>query len=166
ISRLTAARPKIADYPFTTLTPTLGVGAADEGNTFVMADIPGLIEGASQGAGLGHRFLRHVQRCRLLVHLLDAGRIDPEAPLADFEKINAELAAFDPGLAEKKQVVVVSKMDLFEDDQPLALVRRTLPGGEVFGVSAVTGHGLDELKWSLFRLLKEEEDKQPGWEES
>lgn len=166
ISRLSAARPKIADYPFTTLTPTLGVVAADEGNTFVMADIPGLIEGASQGAGLGHRFLRHVQRCRLLVHLLDAGRIDPEAPLADFEKINAELAAFDPGLAEKKQVVVVSKMDLFEDDQPLALVRRTLPGGEVFGVSAVTGQGLNELKWSLFRLLKKEEDKQPGWEES
>jgi GTP-binding protein len=109
-----AARPKIADYPFTTLVPNLGVVAVDSEHSFVVADIPGLIEGASQGAGLGHRFLRHVQRCRVLVHLLDAGQTPVDDPLGDFHRINAELAAFDPSLAEKPQIVALNKMDLTE----------------------------------------------------
>jgi len=155
ISRLSAARPKIADYPFTTLIPNLGLVALDEDHSFVLADLPGLIEGASRGAGLGLRFLRHIQRCRLLVHLLDAGRIDPQKPLADLKTIRAELEAFDSTLTAKKQIVVVNKMDLTGADQALDLVRGSLPDGKVLGISAATGQGLDELKWTLFNLLRE-----------
>jgi len=154
ISRLSAARPKIADYPFTTLIPNLGLVALDQDHSFVLADLPGLIQGASQGAGLGLRFLKHIQRCRLLVHLLDAGRIDPQAPLNDLKTIKAELEAFDPALMTKKQLVVINKMDLTGADQALDLVRRALPGEKVLGISAVTGQGLDELKWELFDLLR------------
>ena len=155
ISRLSAARPKIADYPFTTLIPNLGLVSDGQDRSFVVADVPGLIKGAARGAGLGHRFLRHVERCRVLVHLLDAARIDPAAPLSDLEQINAELAAFDPGLTEKKQLVAVNKMDLSGAEQALMLVRRASPGLEVLGLSALTGQGLDELKWALFRILNE-----------
>jgi len=155
ISRLSAARPKIADYPFTTLIPNLGLVALDEDHSFVLADLPGLIQGASQGAGLGLRFLKHIQRCRLLVHLLDAGRVDPQAPLNDLKTIKAELEAFDPALMTKKQLLVINKMDLTGADRALDLVRRALPGDKVLGISAVTGQGLDELKWTLFSLLRE-----------
>lgn len=153
ISRISAARPKIADYPFTTLIPNLGVVAIDEEHSFVVADIPGLIEGASQGAGLGHQFLRHVQRCRLLVHLLDANQIDPDDPLADFRTINAELTAYDPELAAKPQIVVVNKMDLTGADASFQRVRDALPDQPVFALSAVTGSGLAELKWEMIRRL-------------
>lgn len=155
ISRLSAARPKIADYPFTTLIPNLGVVAVGAEDSFVLADVPGLIQGASQGAGLGYRFLRHVQRCRILVHMLDAGRIPAGSPTVDFEAINAELAAFDPALAAKKQVIVVNKMDLTNADQALALVKTALPDHQVLAVSAVTGLGLQELLWCLWNLVKE-----------
>ena len=106
---VSAARPKIADYPFTTLEPYLGVATLDDETTLVLADIPGLIEGASQGAGLGHEFLRHVERTRVLIHLLDGAS---EHPLADYETINAELAAFGRGLDVKPQIVAFNKMDL------------------------------------------------------
>ncbi len=157
ISRISAARPKIADYPFTTLTPSLGVVAFGEEHSFVVADIPGLIEGASQGTGLGHRFLRHVQRCGLLVHLLDAGRTGEGDPLSDFAVVNAELAAFDPELAGKNQLVVVNKMDLTGSEEILDEVRRALPDKVVMGISAATGAGIKELKQEIFRRLQSEE---------
>jgi len=156
ISRISAARPKIADYPFTTLVPNLGVVAVDSEHSFVVADIPGLIEGASQGAGLGHRFLRHVQRCRVLVHLLDAGQTPVDDPLGDFHRINAELAAFDPSLAEKPQIVALNKMDLTGAEDLVPLLRQGLPECEVIPISAVTGRGLEELKWAVFRMLQKQ----------
>jgi GTP-binding protein len=113
LAALTNARPKIADYPFTTLDPNLGVASLDDETTIVLADIPGLVEGAAQGVGLGHDFLRHVQRTRVLIHLLDGLSADP---LADFSQINSELALFDPGLADKPQIVALNKID-----QPEAL---------------------------------------------
>ncbi len=117
ISVVSEAKPIIADYHFTTLTPVLGVVSLGEGNSFVMADIPGLIEGASEGIGLGHEFLRHVERCRLLVHIIDAAGSEGRDPIEDFEKINAELVKFNPELAEREQIVVGNKIDLASDEQ-------------------------------------------------
>jgi GTP-binding protein len=154
LSRLSAARPKIADYPFTTLIPTLGVVPVGEEDAFTMADIPGLIEGASQGAGLGVRFLKHVQRCALLLHILDAGRVNPEAPAADYEMLNRELAAFSPELAEKPQTVAVNKMDLPGAEEALSRVRAALPAVPVYGISAWTGQGLEALKQALAAAVK------------
>ena len=117
ISVVSEAKPIIADYHFTTLTPVLGVVTLGEGNSFVMADIPGLIEGASEGIGLGHEFLKHVERCRLLVHILDAAGSEGRDPIEDFEKINEELVKFNPELAEREQIVVGNKIDLASDEQ-------------------------------------------------
>lgn len=117
ISVVSEAKPIIADYHFTTLTPVLGVVTMGEGNSFVMADIPGLIEGASEGIGLGHQFLRHVERCRLLVHILDAAGSEGRDPIDDFNKINAELVKFNPEMAELPQIVVGNKIDLASDEQ-------------------------------------------------
>ena len=117
ISVVSQAKPVIADYHFTTLTPVLGVVSLGEGSSFVMADIPGLIEGASDGVGLGHEFLRHVERCRLLVHVIDAAGSEGRDPIEDFEKINEELKKFNPELAKREQIVVGNKIDLAEDEQ-------------------------------------------------
>lgn len=117
ISVVSQAKPIIADYHFTTLTPVLGVVSLGEGNSFVMADIPGLIEGASEGIGLGHEFLKHVERCRLLVHIIDAAGSEGRDPIEDFEKINEELVKFNPELAEREQIVVGNKIDLASDEQ-------------------------------------------------
>ena len=117
ISVVSQAKPIIADYHFTTLTPVLGVVSLGEGSSFVMADIPGLIEGASDGEGLGHEFLRHVERCRLLVHVIDAAGSEGRDPIEDFEKINEELKKFNPELAKREQIVVGNKIDLAEDEQ-------------------------------------------------
>lgn len=117
ISVVSQAKPIIADYHFTTLTPVLGVISLGEGNSFVMADIPGLIEGASEGIGLGHEFLKHVERCRLLVHILDAAGSEGRDPIEDFEKINNELVKFNPELAQREQIVVGNKIDLASDEQ-------------------------------------------------
>ncbi len=117
ISVVSQAKPIIADYHFTTLTPVLGVISLGEGNSFVMADIPGLIEGASEGIGLGHEFLRHVERCRLLVHIVDAAGSEGRDPIEDFEKINSELVKFNPELAQREQIVVGNKIDLASDEQ-------------------------------------------------
>ncbi|MBW1710463.1 MAG: GTPase ObgE [Deltaproteobacteria bacterium] len=154
LSRLSAARPKIADYPFTTLIPTLGVVTVGEEDTINIADIPGLIEGAAQGAGLGHRFLKHVQRCGVLLHMLDASQIDTSDPLTDYKKLNLELAAFSPKLATKEQFVAVNKLDLTGSDQSFKLVQEALPDVKVFGISALTGQGLEELKWALLTAVK------------
>jgi len=156
ITKVSSARPKIADYPFTTLKPHLGVVEYKNYRTFVMADIPGIIEGAHDGAGLGHRFLRHVERTRILLHLLDPCRTHDSNPLDDYETLNRELALFNPELAEKPQIVVVNKMDL-PDVQ--ALLTEIVPyfeklGIKVFPVSAITGAGiaplLDEIAATLW----------------
>jgi GTP-binding protein len=148
VSRLSKARPKIADYPFTTLVPQLGVVAYREGKSFVLADIPGLIEGASEGVGLGHQFLRHVERCRVLIHLVDCGGIDTErTPLADYDAINRELELHSPKLAEKPQVVAGNKLDLTGAPELFGKFKRALKrrGIEAVGISAATGEGLKAL---------------------
>lgn len=147
IAAISAARPKIADYPFTTLVPNLGVVGYGEGQSFVVADIPGLIEGAHRGEGLGHKFLRHVSRTSLLIHLLDASRVSQD-PLADWRAINAELELFDPALAAKPQIVVANKIDVTEGRANAGLLQEQfLSKGIPFcAISAATGEGLLELK--------------------
>jgi len=159
ISRISAARPKIADYPFTTLQPNLGVvvvGDAPDDFSFVVADIPGLIEGASEGAGLGMQFLRHIERTRLLAHLVDvsdaSGRPDPAE---DYEVITKELASFGAGLDSKPTIVVASKIDIADKDK-LAKLKRYCKRKklELFAISAVTGEGVEELKWAMARRVE------------
>ena len=157
LAAMSAARPKIADYPFTTLEPNLGVVDSD-GETFVLADIPGLIEGAAEGSGLGHEFLRHVERTRLLLHVLDgSGGLEGRDPLADFDTIEGELAAYGAGLAEKPRVVVVNKIDLPEARERLPALRAALSarGLPVLAVSAATGEGVRELARESQRRLAE-----------
>ena len=155
LAAVSAARPKIADYPFTTLVPNLGVTLVDD-RDIVLADIPGLIEGAHAGAGLGHAFLRHVERCRLLIHLLNG--ISPD-PLGDYQAINQELELFNPALADKPQVVVLNKMDLAEVRQRWPGVRRALQqqGVEPMAISAVSGEGVPELMRRVAQTLPEAE---------
>ncbi len=155
-----AARPKIADYPFTTLEPNLGVVqvGGPGGETFVMADIPGLIEGASHGVGLGYEFLRHVERTRLLVHVLDAsGGLEGRDPLEDFRTINEELAAYSPTLAGKPQIVALNKVDLPEaqENVPRLTEALTAEGYEVFPISAATGQGVQALLRRVLERLRE-----------
>lgn len=154
LAATTRARPKIADYPFTTLEPNLGVAELDEDTTLVLADIPGLIEGAHQGVGLGHDFLRHIQRTRVLIHLLDGSGEDP---LADFAQINSELALFDPGLGEKPQVVGFNKMDLAEAQERWPEVSKELKkrGYEAFAISAATGQNVRQLLYRSAQILRE-----------
>lgn len=145
ISVVSAAKPKIANYHFTTLTPVLGVVKRGE-KSFVMADIPGLIEGASEGVGLGHAFLRHVERCRLIVHVVDVSGIEGREPTDDFEKINAELANFSEELAERPQIVAANKCDLADEEQISAFERYiTDKGLQFFRISAATTEGADAL---------------------
>jgi GTPase len=147
LSKLTAATPKVAEYPFTTLTPNLGVA---EGETrFVLADVPGLIEGAHEGRGLGHRFLRHVSRCRALAYVVD---LTGEDPAADLALARAELRAFDPELAERPSIVAATKADLLDPDEAEAQAGRLGPGDEVVIVSGVTGEGLELLGKRLGHL--------------
>ena len=154
LSVLTAARPKIAAYHFTTLTPNLGV-ATRHGRSFVLADIPGLIEGAAEGAGLGHDFLRHIERTRMLVHVLDASGSEGRDPLDDYEKINLELMKFSERLAALPQVVAANKMDLPDAEAQLARLKAALEprGVRVFPVSAATAQGFDALLDHVLALL-------------
>jgi GTP-binding protein len=154
ISRVSRARPKVADYPFTTLVPNLGVVRLSDERTFVIADIPGLIEGASDGAGLGHQFLRHVERCRVLLHIVEATfTTGPErSPKDDFDVINRELAQYAPDLAKKPQIVVLNKVDAI-DSKDVDEYRREFSeaGIELHAMSAATGDGVQkvlELVWS------------------
>ncbi|MBO8128294.1 MAG: GTPase ObgE [Peptococcaceae bacterium] len=158
IAAISAARPKIADYPFTTIQPNLGVVRVDTGRSFVVADIPGLIEGAHQGAGLGHRFLRHVERTRVLVHVVDMAALEGRDPVKDFEIINREMRMYDPGLAARPQIVAANKMDLPTARDNLAKFQAVLGDKyEIYPVSAVTGKGLDKLIYRVADLL----DKMP-----
>jgi GTP-binding protein len=155
VSRLSAARPKIADYPFTTLQPTLGIVRADGEQTFVIADLPGLIPGAAEGKGLGHQFLRHTERTRLLLHVLD---LDPQAgrdPIDDLQVINQELAAYSAALAARPQIVVANKTDLPDAAPNRERVERhcASKGLTLLVISAVTGAGLTDLVREVARRL-------------
>jgi len=155
LSRVTAARPKVADYPFTTLSPNLGVVEIAGIEPFVIADIPGLISGAHEGVGLGHEFLRHVERTRLLIHLIDAAGVDGRDPLADYRQINEELLLYDQKLANLVQVVAANKMDLPQAAEGLALLQLELGAENVVPISAVTGEGVRELLRRVAKLLVE-----------
>ncbi len=160
ISCISAARPKIADYPFTTLIPNLGVVKIDDEASFVVADIPGLVPGAHAGKGLGDRFLKHVERVRLLVHLVTVSEDESADPRKDFRTINKELALFSPQLAARPQLLVLSKTDLpwakeWEKKLSTYAKRQKIP---FMAISAPTGAGLDELKKRIFKLLQEAAD--------
>ncbi|MGB4090909.1 MAG: GTPase ObgE [Ruminococcus flavefaciens] len=154
ISVVSAAKPKIANYHFTTLTPVLGVVRVDEEKSFVMADIPGLIEGAGDGVGLGHEFLRHVERCRLIVHVVDVSGIEGRDPCEDFEAINAELAKFNEELAERPQIVAANKADMATEEQ-IAAFRSYIEGKGLpfFCISAATTQGTSELMNKVSEVL-------------
>jgi GTPase len=151
ISRISAARPKIADYPFTTLEPQLGVVSLDDFRSFVVADIPGLIEGAHLGHGLGVQFLRHIERTRLLAHLVDVSDATGREPAEDFETVMAELASFSEDLAAKPMIVVATKMDAAQDPARVESLRQVAAerGMAFFEISSVTGQGLDELRYAM-----------------
>jgi len=151
ISRVSAARPKIADYPFTTLVPNLGVVSADGHRTFVVADIPGLIEGAHEGHGLGTQFLRHIERTRLLAHLVDVSEATGRDPVHDFEVVMSELASFSEDLARKPMIVVATKLDAAQDLERIASLEKLAHarGLAFFKISSVTGEGIDALKRAM-----------------
>jgi GTP-binding protein len=154
ISVISSVKPKIADYPFTTLVPNLGVVKAGSGEPFVVADIPGLIEGAHRGAGLGIRFLRHVERTRILVHLIDAAGIDLEKPLGAYEAVNAELALYSSSLARKPQLIALNKLDLpGAEDQARAFKRALKSRQKIHLISAATGKGIGLLLTEVGRRL-------------
>ncbi len=157
LSMVSAARPKIANYHFTTLTPQLGVVAPFEGATFVMADIPGLIEGASNGEGLGHEFLRHIERCRMLVHVVDISGSEGREPISDFEKINLELERFSPELAKLPQVVCGNKSDIIFDETLANEFEKYIEekGYKYFRISAASKQGLDEVVRYVYSSLGE-----------
>lgn len=154
LARMSAARPKIADYPFTTLHPNLGVVSLGLGQSFVLADLPGLVEGAHRGVGLGDRFLRHASRTRVLVYVLDSAL--SEDPLRDLEVLRAELAAYDPALAERAQVVALNKVDLPDGRRRAEALQHTLArqGYHVFLTSGVTGEGVTALARKLWELVQ------------
>ena len=164
ISRLSAARPKIADYPFTTLEPLLGVVAVDTDRSFVMADIPGLIAGAHEGKGLGTRFLRHIERTRVLLHLVDAAEISGRDAVEDYRVIMSELESFSPAVAAKPMLLVASRVDAAVDPSRLTALRDFARerGIKLVEISAVTGAGLEDLKRATWTLL--EQSPKPGLE--
>ena len=151
ISRISAARPKIADYPFTTLEPNLGVVQMDDFRSFVVADIPGLIEGAHVGHGLGIQFLRHIERTRLLAHLVDVSEASGRDPVQDFETVMQELASFSDELAAKPMIVVATKMDAAQDPERVEALRELAKsrGLPFFEISSATGQGIDALKYAM-----------------
>ncbi|TFH35721.1 MAG: DUF1967 domain-containing protein, partial [Anaerolineales bacterium] len=157
LAAVTNAQPKIADYPFTTLQPNLGVASLEDGVELILADIPGLIEGAHLGAGLGSTFLRHIQRTRVLIHLLDGTSEDPRA---DFSQINSELSLFDPHLGEKAQIIAISKLDLPEARERIESIVESFEkdGHKIHRISALARQGLRELLYEVSRQLERAEE--------
>lgn len=151
ISRISAARPKIADYPFTTLVPNIGMVRVDEGASFAVADIPGLIEGASEGRGLGHQFLRHVERSGVLCFLLDGLSEDPSA---DYDVLVNELDGFNPEMMEKRRLICITKLDAMTDEQRESVGKIKVDGRRPILISAVSGEGIDELVRTMYRELE------------
>jgi GTP-binding protein len=164
IAAVSAARPKIADYPFTTLVPNLGVVAVDDGRSFVMADMPGLIEGAHKGAGLGLRFLRHIERTRVLAHVLDVSGLTDRDPMEDYDVLNRELRAYDENLAEAPQIVTLNKVDVAGSEELVSRVTQELEarGCRVFCVSAATHQGLRPWLFALWEALQATPAPTPG----
>lgn len=159
LASVTSAKPKIANYHFTTLKPNLGVVMIGEGHSYVLADIPGLIEGASEGAGLGLEFLRHVERTKLLLHVIDASGQEDRDPVEDFYKINEELKNYSEKLTRKEQIIVLNKMDLPQSLENVERIKKEFKDYEIIEVSAATGEGLDYLKKRAYeRLLEIEEE--------
>ena len=158
IGVISSAKPKVADYPFTTLVPNLGVVQAAAQEPFVIADIPGLINGAHRGAGLGTQFLRHVERTRILIHLIDASQIDPTDPLNAYQTVNHELTLYNENLARKPQIVVLNKMDLPGTAQAAQAFQTALGNKKVMLISAVTRKGVEQLKSELLELLDRFDD--------
>ena len=158
LSRVSNARPKIANYHFTTLNPHLGVVDIDGGKGFVMADIPGLIEGASEGIGLGHDFLRHIERTRVLVHVVDAASTEGRDPLEDIRAINKELEAYNPDLMKRPQIIAANKTDVIyaEDEDPVAKLKAEFEpkGIKVYPITAVSGQGVKELLYAVYDVLQ------------
>ena len=155
ISCLSASRPKIAAYHFTTLNPNLGVVKARNGKTFVMADLPGLIEGASLGAGLGDKFLKHIERCKVIAHVIDMGVVEGRNPYNDYELINKELADFDKKLLDKPQIIIANKMDIEGSKENLAKFKKQIKDIKIFEVSAATNQGLQDVADYLQQMLEE-----------
>ncbi len=158
IARISAARPKIANYPFTTLTPNLGVVGMSDDRSFVVADVPGLIEGAHRGHGLGDRFLRHLERTKVLLHLIDVSGETGRDPAADLDTVRRELDLFDPGLARKPQLVALNKIDVLDDEGRAASVEKRARdlGLPSFRISGATGAGVPELLEAVWRTLAAE----------
>ncbi len=163
---ISAARPKVADYPFTTLDPQLGIVELDADRRIVFADIPGLIEGAQHGAGLGHNFLRHIERTKIIVHLLDMYPSDNSDPAENYKTIRRELEAFSPILADKRELIGANKMDLAIDDEAIDQLRRKLKGKRIFPISGASHQGLDKLLDVAWRILQEIKEDQPNSEPS
>ena len=153
ISVISSAHPKIANYPFTTLTPNLGVVQMEWGDPFVVADIPGLIEGAHKGAGLGINFLKHIERTRILVHLIDVSSIDPDDPLHAYHTINNEITMFDKKLSKKHQIVVLNKLDIAGTKEAANIFQSAAKEEKVILISAITGKGIENLKSKIAELL-------------
>jgi len=163
ISTISAAKPKIADYPFTTLEPHLGVVDLGDFHTFVVADIPGLIEGAHEGAGLGDQFLRHVERTKLLLHLVDVSSLSERDPVSDYEIINRELRAYDARLAERPQIVVATKIDALDEPERLERLRQraAADGRDFYAISSATNNGVRELVNRVARELDQIVEEKP-----
>lgn len=164
ISKLTKARPKIADYPFTTLSPVLGVMEVDDETQIVLADIPGLIEGASQGKGLGHEFLRHIERTKLLLHLIDISDTRSQDPIEAFEVVNREMESYSQDLMKKPQIVVGTKLDALSDRSYIEVLEKEFGkrGYTFIAISAITGENLDRLKYLIVEKVKEIKDEAFG----
>lgn len=161
ISKISSARPRIADYPFTTLTPNLGIVSNRGENSFCVADIPGLIKGAHEGAGLGIRFLKHIERTRVLIHLIDASGIDPQNPVESYETINRELLLYSQNLAAKPQLVVLNKMDMPGSHHWAERFEENLPGKTVEKISALTGDGVSQLINRIADMLDRLNESEP-----
>ena len=164
LSKVSNAKPKIANYHFTTLTPMLGVVDLDGAKGFVVADIPGLIEGASEGAGLGHEFLRHIERTRMMIHVVDAASTEGRDPLEDLEAINKELASYNADISKKVQVIAANKVDMLPDGEDSEIIQKIKDkyeplGVKVFATSTLTGKGIKELLYYVSRTLSEIEEK-------
>src|SRR4051794_19249135 len=159
LSAVSAARPKVADYPFTTLEPQLGIAELSGDRRIVLADIPGLIEGAQHGAGLGHAFLRHIERTKIIVHLLDLYPMDGSEPADNYRKIRGELEAFSPELAGKRELIAANKMDLAVDNEALEKLMTELPDKEILAVSGASHQGLEQLLETLWAMLHERTDE-------
>lgn len=170
LSRVTNARPKIADYHFTTLEPNLGVVDLEDADGFIIADIPGLIEGAAEGVGLGHDFLRHIERTKVLIHVVDGASVEGRDPVEDIEKIDHELVSYNADMSKRPQVIVVNKLDLLSEEERNSILKRLRDRYEkdeirVFPISAATGEGLKELLYYVSKLVLEHKDEGARFEQ-